>query len=784
MIGSFNKVVVCGAGVMGAQIAAHLANVGCSVALLDLPAEGADRNARANGAIKQMLKMKPAPFDGKEASTAIQAGNFEDHLNLIRGSDWVIEAVIENLEIKRGLLKNIADQRQGDTLVSTNTSGIPLRTLCEGFDEEFLKHFFGVHFFNPPRYLKLLEIIPGEKTNAALLKRFCEFGRIHLGKGVVMAKDTPNFIGNRIGIYTMCQAMQSWLSGEYTLEEIESLTGPLLGRPKSATFRTTDVVGLDTFVHVANNLYEAVEKDDEQSIFECPEVVRSMIEKGLLGAKVGKGFYAKVGREIKVINTQTWDYDQQKEPKLSKLEQLSKERNLSLRLQALYNDDSKVGQFVRSHLQAVFAYSAKRIPEISDVPESVDLAMKFGFGWQMGPFEMWDAIGFEQVLKDLVQNGFVVPPWLEQMQKNGHASFTKVSEVVTCYHPIPSSYEPEQRACDEWNVADLRRRSSSVVADHEAATLFDIGDGVALLSFKTKANAFNAALVEACQQAIFKVLQDDRWKGLVMANDGDLFSAGADLSSIIQSVQKGDLEAVEKLIADFQQLGQLIRYASKPVVLSAHGRALGGGLEMLMSSPHAIVTGEMYVGLVELGVGVIPAGGGCLRLLQSAMERGASNKAVDVAPFVEKHFLAIAQASVSSGTAEAKSMGFLNSNLSVVRHADRRMEVAKAKVLYLNAQGYQAPRPGLVLALGAPGYAKLMVMVRQYVEAGFASEYDAHLCSKVAKIMTGGELASAKMVPEKMILDLEVKAFMSLLGEKKTHERIESMLVHKKPLRN
>jgi len=784
MLHNYSKVVVCGAGVMGAQIAAHLANVGLSVALLDLASDQGDRNLRANMALKQLLKMKPAPLDGADAILSIQPGNFDDHIDLVEQADWVIEAVVENLEIKRNLLKKIAQHRRGHTLVSTNTSGIPLYTLCEGLDEKFLTYFFGVHFFNPPRYLKLLEVIPGPKTDPALLKSFCEFGRIQLGKGIVVAKDTPNFIGNRIGIYAMCQSISAWTQGKLGIEEIDFLTGPLLGRPKSATFRTADVVGLDTFVHVANNLFGAVDADDEREVFKVPDTIKMMIEKELLGSKVGKGFYAKIGKEIRVIDPTIWEYKASETFSHAEILPYAKESNLIKRLQGLYLLPGKAGEFIRQHLLALFAYSAKRIPEISDDPESIDLAMKFGFGWELGPFEMWDAIGLKVVYNDLVANGANLPDWLHDMIKLGHTSFVKKTEAVQCYQPMQQIYQLEKRSCDEWNVADLKRRSGNILFEHEAATLYDIGDSVALFSFKTKANAFNAPLIQAFSAAIRHVVQSDQIKGMVVANDGDLFSAGADLLSIVQSLGKGDFKAVEQLIVDFQNLGQMIHYSPKPIVFSVHGRALGGGLEMLMACPQAVVTSELYVGLVELGVGLIPAGGGCLRLVQRAMDLANSTKVVDVAKFVEQHFLAIAQARVSTGVADAMEVGFLPKSTTVVRHADRRMQVAKAKVEYLHSVGYRSPRVKTVLALGAPAYAKLMTIVGQYVEAGFATEYDGHLCSQVAKVMTGGDFTSARLVPEQVLLDLERQAFMRLVVETKTRDRIESMLVNKKPLRN
>lgn len=777
----FEKVVVCGAGVMGAQIAAHLSNTGCSVALLDLENSEGDRNARAKGAVKMMGKMKPAPFDGSASAANIQVGNFADHLQMVVEADWVIEAVVENLDIKRGLLEKIASHRKGHTLVSTNTSGIPLKTLSEGMPEDFLSHFCGVHFFNPPRYLRLLEVIPGEKTNADLMQALCNFGRVHLGKGVVMAKDTPNFIGNRIGIYAMCKSMEPWVKGDFNVESIDALTGPLIGRPKSATFRTADVVGLDTYAHVTNNLYGAVSDDDEREAFKLPELVQSMLDKGLLGAKVKKGFYSKVKKDILVLDRDELDYVEQNPEKFEELKDIAKERSLAKRLQALYDLNTSAGEFLKDHLLSIFAYSAKRIPEIADDPESIDLAMKYGFGWQMGPFEMWDAIGFDKVMQDLKAKGAQLPAWLDDMPSS---RFYKPGEEIECYQPSTKAFRSESRSSDEWQVADLERKNAPVLLDHPAAKLYDIGDGVALLSYKTKANAYNRDLIEACRGAIARVNDDKAIKGMVVANDGDLFSAGADLASMIGSFQKGDMAEIEQLIVDFQQLGQHFKYSPKPMVLSAHGRALGGGLEMLMASPEAVVSSEMYVGLVELGVGLLPAGGGCLRMVQRAMELAPSPKPVHVSSFIEQHFLSIALAKVSSGVMDGIEMGYLPKNVTIVRNTERRMAVAKAKVQYLSEMGYRPPRPSPVLALGQAGYAKMMTMVRQYVEAGYATEYDGFLCSQVAKVMSGGDGAAPKFLPEQAFLDLEMRGFMTLINEKKSQERIESMIFHKKPLRN
>ncbi|MBD3885712.1 enoyl-CoA hydratase/isomerase family protein [Phormidium tenue FACHB-886] len=780
MFKPFRTAAVLGAGVMGTQIAAHLANAGLTVHLLDIPAKSAQKNDLVEAAFKKALKQSPPVFFTEKMARRVILGNFDQHFDRIAEADWVIEAVVENLEVKQQLMKRLEAVIREDTIVSTNTSGLPIHAIAEGRSESFRQQFLGTHFFNPPRYLKLLELIPTADTRSDILKRMQWFGRMYLGKGIVIAKDTPNFIANRIGMYATMLGLQAWTKQGYTIEEIDTLTGTLVGRPKSATFRTADLVGLDTLLYVVKNLYPMIPQDESREMFLVPEVLHKLVATGTLGAKTGQGFYKKQNREILSLNLETLAYQPAKPLDLGDIAAIEK-LPLTDRLRALYHDSGRAGSFFRHTMLNILGYSARRIPEIADNSNEIDRAMRWGFGWELGPFEIWDALGFETVLTDMKAADIPLPDWVEKMHSNGSRSF---------YENDRSGHEKYQDVSvktplDEINLVALKADPNRLLWQNPEAALLDLGDGVVLYEFRSKGNTLSLNVINGLAEVLDLLEAHDDYKGLVIGNDNPNFSGGANLAEIAMMAQSGNSDAITNLIIQFQSILQRVHYATKPVVAALQGRVLGGGCELAMACPQVVAAAETYIGLVELSVGLIPGAGGIMRMVARATERAACESPDCIRPYIKTAFETIAMAKVSNSAYEAQELGFLSSTAQIVMNADRRLFAAKAEVLHLDRLGYQPPsKQNAIQVLGTPMRAALEHTAYIFQQGGFASEYDRYLANRLAYVMAGGEITSPTWVHEDYLLRLEREMFLPLLNQPKTQERIAHMLKTKKPLRN
>jgi 3-hydroxyacyl-CoA dehydrogenase len=747
MLKPFRTVAVLGAGVMGSQIAAHLANAGLTVQLLDIAAATGRKNDVVETAFKKACKLSPPIFFTEKTAQRVFLGNFDEHFDRLREVDWVIEAVVENLQIKQQLMQRLESVIQPETIVSTNTSGLPIHLVSEGRSDSFRKRFLGTHFFNPPRYLKLLELIPTPETDLEVLDRVKWFGESYLGKGVVIAKDTPNFIANRVGMFVTLLGIKAWTEQGYTIEEVDTLTGTLIGRPKSATFRTVDLVGLDTLMYVADHLYKATLEDEHRDVFRVPEVIRKMVATGTLGAKSGQGFYKKQNAQILSVNPKTFAYELAQPLELGDLKKLEA-LSLRDRIRQLYQLPGRAGDFFRQTTLAMLNYSAHRIPEISDHPQAVDRALCWGFGWELGPFELWDLLGFETVLADMKAANMTIPEWIQK-------PFYEMSVV----------------------------ESKSVIWQNSEAALLDIGDGVLQYEFRSKGNTLSNKVLEGFTK-VLEILERDEYKGLVIGNDSAHFSGGANLAEMGMMAQTGNFDALATLIVEFQSLLQRIHYSPKPIVAAIQGRALGGGCELVMACPQIVAAAETYIGLVEVGVGLIPGAGGIMRMVSRVSERAASESPSHVHPFLRTAFETIATAKVSTSAYEAKELGFLPCDTRILMSGEHRLEVAKAEVLHRDRIGYIPPTQNSILVLGKAGRATLEQIAYVFQQGGFASEYDRYLATKLAYVMTGGELSAPAWVSEEYLLQLERESFLPLLSQPKTQERIVHMLKTKKPLRN
>ncbi|HEY9639867.1 MAG TPA: 3-hydroxyacyl-CoA dehydrogenase/enoyl-CoA hydratase family protein [Coleofasciculaceae cyanobacterium] len=782
MLKPFRTAAVLGAGVMGTQIAAHLANAGLTVHLLDLPAQTGNKNSLVEASFKQALKLSPPIFFTETTARRVMLGNFDEHFHRLSQVDWVIEAVVENLEIKQQLMQRLEPVIRQDAIVSTNTSGLPIGAIAQGQSESFRQRFLGTHFFNPPRYLKLLELIPTAETAAAVLAQMRWFGERYLGKGVVVAKDTPNFIGNRIGMYATMLGLKAWIEQGYTIEEIDTLTGTLVGRPKSATFRTADVVGLDTVMYVAKNLYPAIPHDESREVFRVPEVLGRLVAAGALGAKTGRGFYQKQKGEILSLHPETLAYQPAKPMNLDTVAAIAKLPELSDRLRSLYQDTSRAGTFFRQTILDLLSYSARRLPEIADSPADIDRALRWGFGWELGPFEIWDSLGFGKVLADMQAAQIAVPAWVMAMQQKGATRFYLNQQQV---YQLNGGYLPVAPAADELNLAELKAAPQHTLWQNSEAALLDLGDGVVLYEFRSKGNTLSWKVVEGLSTVLDRLETQEDWKGLVIGNASPHFSGGANLAEIGMMAQSGNLDAIGNLIVQFQAILQRIRYAPKPIVAAIQGRALGGGCELVMACPQVVAAAETYIGLVELGVGLIPGAGGIMRMVARVAERAASDSPSQIQPFLQSAFETIALSKVSSSAYEAQDLGFLPCTTRILINGDRRLAVAKAEVLHLDRIGYcPPPEQTAIRVLGRPARAVLEHIAYVFQQGGYASDYDRALANKLAYVMTGGDLTAPALVHEDYLLQLERENFVPLLSQPKTQERIAHMLKTKKPLRN
>jgi 3-hydroxyacyl-CoA dehydrogenase len=762
---------------MGSRIAAHFANAGIRVLLLDLPSDSADRNALARKGIEAALKQKPTAFFTPAGVNLIEAGNFEDDLPRVRDCDWIIEAVTENLEIKRAIWGRVSQACSRTAILSTNTSGIPLAEISRGMAAEFQRQFLGTHFFNPPRYLHLLELIPGPGTDPGLIDFVQEFGEQRLGKGIVRCKDTPNFVANRIGSFFGAAVVRAMVEGDYTIDEADALTGPLIGVPKSATFRLFDIVGLDVWASVSKNLYEHVAGDPWREWFLPPPFLETMIERGWLGEKRGQGFYKRIGPEKQIhgIDWKTLEYHPtQSKAVFSGLDALKRTPDFGERMRVLLSSSDRAGTFVWNVLKHVFAYSAAKVGEIADRVVEIDRAMRWGYGHKLGPFEFWDALGFEPTARRIEAEGIELPEMVRHMLSAGVASFYHSADASgipkTEYFDIGSaSYAPLETQPGVVSLCELKR-ARGVVEKNTDASLIDLGDGVLCLEFHSKMNAIGDDTLKMLDRAT--ELLAERFDALVIANEGENFSAGANLVQLLQVARAGDFAAIEKSIRHFQQSMLRMKYAPRPVVAAMFSRALGGGCEVVLQSHRVQASAESYIGLVEVGVGLIPAAGGCKELLLRFENEP------------EKPFELIGQAKVSGSAEEARRLGLLRPWDRVSMNPEFLIGEAKTFALEL-ARTYQAgtPRKDIAVA-GEPAYARMRLAAWSLRESGMISDHDFTIGERLAHVLSGGRLTPGTLVSEEYLLDLEREAFLSLIGLPKTQERVEYMLKNGKPLRN
>jgi 3-hydroxyacyl-CoA dehydrogenase len=787
----FRKVAVLGAGTMGAAIAAHCANAGLKVDLLDIaPDEDDDKNAVVEAGFERMKNARPAALMGENVADRIRIGNFEEHFGRVGEADWIVEAIIEKLEPKRELMQRVEDTAKENAIISTNTSGIPLHSISEGRSEEFKRRFVGTHFFNPPRYLKLMEIIPTEDTDPKIVEAVRMFGERVLGKGGVIAKDTPNFIGNRLGSFAGMQSARYAFENGYGIEEVDAITGPLIGHPKTATFRLNDQVGLDIAVGVAENLYEAVPEDESRETLKPPEKLEEMIEKDLLGNKTGAGFYKRDKRDGKtvfdVLDLETFEHHPAENPEIPVAKEAQEQGDLASRLRFLVEraDEDRHARYIRDTLLPYMAYASRRVPEISDTLEDVDHAMEWGFAHQTGPFRTWDLLSVRETVEKMESMDIDVASWVKGMLEAGNDTFYK-TENGTELQFSPVSYQYESVREDPMYISlDQLRDEGKELASNNSASLLDLGDGVLCLEFHSKGNSIDAQIVEMGNRALDELERDDV-VGLVIGNEGRNFSVGANLGEMAHSVKNGDLDQIEKSVEALQDLLMALRFVPKPVVSAPHGQTLGGGLEVCLHSDRIVAAGETYMGLVEIGVGLIPAGGGtkemARRLVSPPLHTAPNTPPL---PFLQKAFEQIAFAKTATSALEAEEMGFLTENDHIVMNADHLISAAKREVLDL-ADGYTPPEhANNVYAAGRTARAALEMGIKTMQWGHYASEYDGVIAGHVARILTGGNLSLPQWVPEEYLLKLEKQAFLDLLKQEKTYERIEALLETGKPKRN
>lgn len=789
---SIKKVAVLGSGVMGSRIACHFANVGAEVLLLDIvPKEAAEskkpaeRNKLVDDALAAALKSNPSPIYDKRFAKRISTGNFTDDLPKIKDCDWVIEVVVERLDIKQQVYTNVEKHRKPGTLITTNTSGIPIHALLEGRSEDFAKHFCGTHFFNPPRYLPLLEIIPGTKTDPAVLSFLEEYGQRVLGKVTVLCKDTPAFIANRIGVFGIMGLFHLVEEMGLTVEEVDRLTGPALGRPKSATFRTADVVGLDTLVHVAKGVQDNCPTDEQNATFALPGYLKQMVEKNMLGSKTGKGFFFKDRStpkgDILALDLKTLEYRPQVKPKFATLDAAKKEDNLVKRTAILYAGSDKAGEFYRKSFHGLFAYVSHRIPEITDQLYKIDDAMRAGFGWELGPFETWDAVGVKKVKEEMEVKGVMVAAWVGEMITAGHTSFYKVEGGKRLYYDIPSkSYKPVSRA--EGTIVLNELPESSIVWKNSLARVYDLGDGILAVSWGGKMNVIGAEVIQALNKAID--LAEQGYKGLVVYNDGALFTAGANVGMIFMMAVEQEYDDLDMAIRTFQNTMMRMRHSSIPVVAAPHQLCLGGGTELCLHADKVVAHAETYMGLVEFGVGVIPGGGGskefALRLSDELKEGDIRINAL------RERFLTIGQAKVSTSGEEAFALGYLRRGTDeVIVSRAHQLAYAKECALDLWEKGYTKPPMRTdIKVLGREGLGIVYIGANTMQSGNYISEHDTLISQKLGHVLCGGDLSEPTDVSEQYLLDLERKTFLELCMQRKTLERLQSIITSGKVLRN
>lgn len=789
---TIKKVAVLGSGVMGSRIACHFAGVGLQVLLLDiatkdLPADAkpAEKNKIVNDALAAAIKSNPSPVYHKDVVKKITTGNFTDNMKDIATADWIIEVVVERLDIKQAVFAEVEKYRKPGTLITSNTSGIPIHMMAEGRSEDFKKHFCGTHFFNPPRYLRLLEIIPTPYTAPEVVDFLMNYGDLYLGKTTVLAKDTPAFIANRIGVFSMMAIMKIMGDLQLSIDEIEALTGPVIGRPKSATFRTADVVGLDTLIKVAKGVADNCPEDEARAYFNIQGWLNGMEEKKWLGDKTGQGFFKKVKNaegksDIQVLNLQTMEYEARKKPKFATLETAKPIEDLATRIKALAAGTDKAGDFYRQFHYALFSYISHRIPEISDEVYRVDDAMMAGFGWEIGAFESWDALGVAKTAEAMKAAGYAVAPWIDDMIASGAKTFYKVENGKRLYYDVSTKAYKAMPGGEAFIV--MKNFANETVWKNSACRTYHLGDDVLGLEWYTKMGSIGGEVLEGIQRSIS--LAEDKYKGLVIANEGANFSAGANVAMIFMLAIEQDYDEIDMAIRLFQNTMMRARYSSIPVVVAPHGLALGGACELSLHADKVIPAAETYTGLVEVGIGVIPGGGGTKEFVLRAADEMHAGEPETIT--LQNRFLTIATAKVATSAYEAFDLGIYRKGTDVVSvNLGRRIAEAKQAVISLYDDGYVMPvQRNDIKVLGRSALGAMHAGINGMWRGKYATDHDVTVAKKLAYVMCGGDLSEQSLVSEQYLLDLEREAFLSLCAEKKTLERIQAVLKTGKPLRN
>jgi 3-hydroxyacyl-CoA dehydrogenase len=797
---SIKKVAILGSGIMGSRIACHFANIGVEALLLDIvPRELSEietkkglsledkvvRNRIVNEAFQSTLKSKPASLYNTKFASRISLGNFDDDMKGIADCDWVIEVVVENLDIKKIVFEQVEKYRTPGTIISSNTSGIPIHLMLDGRSDDFKKNFCGSHFFNPPRYLQLLEIIPTPETDPELIDFLMHYGDRYLGKTTVLCKDTPAFIANRVGIYAILKVVETMQKLDLNIDEIDKLTGPVIGRPKSATFRTSDVVGLDTLVKVSNNLYEGLVDDEARETFNLPETINTLIEKNWLGDKTKQGFYKKTKDEkgktkILTLDLETFEYKAKQKVKFATLELTKPIDNIKDRFKVLFGGKDKAGEFYRDAFYGLFQYVSNRIPEIADELYKIDDAVCAGFGWEVGPFETWDQVDITKTVAKMEEAGYKPNQWVYDMLEAGITSFYSVKDGVRQYYDIDSKSYKAVPGAEAFIILD-NLRENNIVWSNAGATIFNLGDDVLGIEFHTKMNTLGGEVIEGIDKAI--AMAEESYRGLVIGNQGAQFSAGANLAMLFMLAIEQEYDDINFMIKHFQDSMMRVRYSSIPVVVAPHGLSLGGGCEMTMHGDRVQAAAETYIGLVEVGVGLIPAGGGTKEFTKRISDGYAAGD-VELND-LQDAFMNIATAKVATSAYEAFDMNILRRGDGVSVSKNRQIADAKAAVLELADAGYvQASQATNIRVQGKAGLALVSAGVTGMRMGNYISDHDLLIANKIAWIMCGGDLSYTQEVSEQYLLDLEREAFLSLLGEAKTLERIQAILNGQKPLRN
>jgi 3-hydroxyacyl-CoA dehydrogenase len=802
MFPKIRRVAVLGAGVMGSGIAAHLANAGFPCLMLDIvpprlteddrkkgltEKSPAFRNRFAAKGLEVIRKHRPALLYSSRDLGLVSIGNFEDDLAKAAECDWIVEAVTENLEIKRALYDRIEGLWKPGTVVSSNTSGIAISRMMEGRGKEFRGNFLVTHFFNPVRYMKLLELVAGEDTDPEILRGMAEFGERRLGKGIVYGKDTPNFIGNRIGVFAMMHAMRETVADGLSIEEVDKILGPAMGRPKSAAYGTADIVGLDTLLHVSENVYQNLPRDPARETFLPPPFVIEMVKRGWLGRKAGSGFFKMEGkgdaRKMLVLDYRAMDYRPTTKVSFPSLDAAKGEEDAGARVRKVVAGDDKAARYAWKVLSDTLLYSADRIPEISDDIVNVDNAIRWGFNWTLGPFETWDAIGLKESVERMRKEGKAIPGNVEKMLASGNESFYRGREGVREYYDFASgTYRPVPLSPDVILLPSLAGRNK-VVRRNPGATLYDLGGGVLCLEFHTKMNAIDGDIVAMMNEGVS--IAEKEFAGMVIANHAENFCVGANLMLVFLEAQNGNFENIEKMVREFQNACMRLRYSETPVVAAPAGLALGGGAEICLGADRIRAAAETYLGLVEVGVGLLPAGGGTKEMAIRHLEGIPDYVSADPLPFLRKAFETIGMAKVSGSAKEARELGFLRPWDKITIQRDFLIQEAKNAVLAMNGEGYETPRPRTDIALpGRSEFSSFAYGLYTMRMAGHISEYDERVGRKIAFVLTGGDVPAGTRLSEQDLLDLEREAFLSLCGEEKTQARIQYMLMKGKPLRN